>query len=161
MQSCGISCTAPPTRNPTRLNQANPGSRGKLWLLSNVNGFRQIRCRHVVVTVPITVLQRDDITFLPPLPPLKQQAIQRVKMSNAIKVLSHLVCIAKCVWMGLSMSVHMLEYSALALALSLCYPCMSFPSFGGFKQPQCLSEKRRTSSVGCYVPKLPRPAVNS
>lgn len=41
----------------------------------------------MVVTVPITVLQREDIIFLPPLPQLKQQAIQRVKMSNAIKVL--------------------------------------------------------------------------
>ncbi|KAL3134987.1 hypothetical protein ABBQ32_007941 [Trebouxia sp. C0010 RCD-2024] len=50
-------------------------------------GGRQIRCRHVVVTVPITVLQRDEITFSPPLPQLKQQAIQRVKMSNAIKVI--------------------------------------------------------------------------
>ncbi len=47
---------------------------------------RQIRCKHVLVTVPITVLQREDITFAPPLPQLKQQAIQRVKMSNAIKV---------------------------------------------------------------------------
>lgn len=47
---------------------------------------RQIRCKHVLVTVPITVLQREDITFVPPLPQLKQQAIQRVKMSNAIKV---------------------------------------------------------------------------
>ena len=47
---------------------------------------RQIRCKHVLVTVPISVLQREDITFAPPLPQLKRQAIQRVKMSNAIKV---------------------------------------------------------------------------
>ncbi|KAL0045848.1 hypothetical protein WJX82_006614 [Trebouxia sp. C0006] len=55
--------------------------------LIRLYGGRQIRCKHVLVTVPITVLQREDITFVPPLPQLKQQAIQRVKMSNAIKVI--------------------------------------------------------------------------
>ena len=59
-----------------------------------MHAFRQIRCQHVVVTVPITVLQREDITFSPPLPQLKQQAIQRVKMSNAIKVLCPVVGVA-------------------------------------------------------------------
>ncbi|DBA73197.1 TPA: hypothetical protein ACH3X1_011273 [Trebouxia sp. C0004] len=55
--------------------------------LIRLYGGRQIRCKHVLVTVPITVLQREEITFVPPLPQLKQQAIQRVKMSNAIKVI--------------------------------------------------------------------------
>jgi len=58
---------------------------------------RQIRCKHVLVTVPISVLQREDITFAPPLPQLKRQAIQRVKMSNAIKVTLQQTALLRCV----------------------------------------------------------------
>ena len=47
---------------------------------------RKMRCKHVIITVPVTVLQREDILFMPPLPQYKRAAIQRVKMSNAIKV---------------------------------------------------------------------------
>lgn len=47
---------------------------------------RQLRAKHVLLTVPVTVLQRGDILFTPPLPEAKQNAIQRVKMSNAVKV---------------------------------------------------------------------------
>lgn len=49
---------------------------------------RQLSCSKVIVTVPITILQREDILFRPPLPAEKAAAISRVKMSNAIKVSS-------------------------------------------------------------------------
>eukprot|EP00891_Asterochloris_glomerata_P008389 jgi/Astpho2/8389/e_gw1.00122.39.1_t len=48
---------------------------------------RQVRCRHVVVTCPLAVLQRGDVAFRPPLPAPKLAALDRVKMSNAIKVI--------------------------------------------------------------------------
>ena len=47
---------------------------------------RQVRCRHVIVTCPLAVLQRGDMAFHPPLPAPKLAALNRVKMSNAIKV---------------------------------------------------------------------------
>jgi len=50
-------------------------------------GGRKIRCLHVVVSVPILILQREDILFKPPLPPAKLGAIGRLRMSNAVKVL--------------------------------------------------------------------------
>lgn len=53
------------------------------------SGGRQIRCKKVVVTVPILSLQRGDILFKPPLPPEKVSAIERIQMSNAVKVSSH------------------------------------------------------------------------
>ena len=56
---------------------------------SEITGFmpcRQVRCRHVVVTCPLAVLQRGDVAFRPPLPAPKLAALDRVKMSNAIKV---------------------------------------------------------------------------
>ena len=50
------------------------------------SGGRQIRCRKVVITVPVLALQRGDIVFKPPLPPEKISAIERIQMSNAVKV---------------------------------------------------------------------------
>lgn len=49
---------------------------------------QKLRCRHLVLTVPLLILQRNYITFQPPLPPQKLGAISRVKMSNAVKVSS-------------------------------------------------------------------------
>ncbi len=46
-----------------------------------------IRARKVVVTVPLPVLQRQQLAFSPPLPPPKQQAIERLRMGNAVKLL--------------------------------------------------------------------------
>lgn len=77
---------------------------------------RQIRCQHVLVTVPITVLQREDITFMPPLPQVKQQAIQRVKMSNAIKV-----CCSKLPCHCLFSKAH-----HMSAAVDVNVPCASF-----------------------------------
>ena len=45
-----------------------------------------MRCRHAIVTCPLAVLQRGDVAFHPPLPAAKLAALDRVKMSNAIKV---------------------------------------------------------------------------
>ena len=47
---------------------------------------RQLRCRYAVVTCALAVLQRGDVAFHPPLPAAKLAALDRVKMSNAIKV---------------------------------------------------------------------------
>ena len=44
------------------------------------------RFRHVLVTASLAVLQSGMITFEPPLPDAKQGAIDRLKMSNAVKV---------------------------------------------------------------------------
>ena len=51
----------------------------------NQNGQR-IECDAIVLTVPLTILQDDDILFHPPLPPEKREAVSRVGMSTAIKV---------------------------------------------------------------------------
>lgn len=48
---------------------------------------RRKSCRQVLVTASLAVLQRGDITFEPPLPEAKQQALSRLKMTNAIKVM--------------------------------------------------------------------------
>lgn len=64
----------------TRIEYSRSGA-----VLTSHSG-RKLRCRHVIITVPIAVLQREDILFRPPLPQYKRAAIQRVKMSNAIKV---------------------------------------------------------------------------
>jgi polyamine oxidase len=41
---------------------------------------------HAIVTVPLGVLQRGAIAFEPPLPPRKQEAIERLEMANLEKV---------------------------------------------------------------------------
>ncbi|KAK9804891.1 hypothetical protein WJX72_010512 [[Myrmecia] bisecta] len=55
-------------------------------LLHGPEGVR-IACQHVVVTVPVSLLQREQIVFAPALPEEKLAAIQRVKISNAVKVI--------------------------------------------------------------------------
>ena len=47
---------------------------------------RQFEAAHVVVTVPHRMLQEGLPRFVPPLPPQKTDALQRVGMGNAIKV---------------------------------------------------------------------------
>ncbi len=47
---------------------------------------RRVRCKAVIVTVPIRILQDNVISFNPPLPAPKQGALQRIKMGNVIKV---------------------------------------------------------------------------
>lgn len=134
-----------------------------------MHAFRRIRCRHVVVTVPITVLQREDITFSPPLPQLKQQAIQRVKMSNAIKVLCTVAGVASTVQSCCCMSVCLYVWTGSGCdcvgkcsppALCLCNFCAYLPSHCGLKQPQCTSQKHCRSSVQpLYVMTQPTPHV--
>ena len=46
----------------------------------------RILCQKVVVTVPLTVLQRQQLAFSPPLPAEKLQALGRLRMGNAVKV---------------------------------------------------------------------------
>ena len=53
------------------------------------SGGRQIRCGKVIITVPILALQQGDILFKPALPPAKCSAIDRIKMSNAVKVIPY------------------------------------------------------------------------
>ena len=46
---------------------------------------QQLRCRAVVVTVPLAQLQAGAIAFSPPLRPQQRGALARLKMSNAVK----------------------------------------------------------------------------
>ena len=41
-------------------------------IIEYIAGGQRILARRVVLAVPITVLQRADMVFLPPLPPRKQ-----------------------------------------------------------------------------------------
>ena len=47
---------------------------------------RRIRCRHLILALPHSVLKAESVLFSPPLPAAKLAAQQRVKVSNAIKV---------------------------------------------------------------------------
>mmetsp|Transcript_12835 Transcript_12835/g.22635 ORF Transcript_12835/g.22635 Transcript_12835/m.22635 type:complete len:387 (+) Transcript_12835:239-1399(+) len=48
---------------------------------------RKIRCRAVVITVPLPILQERVMSFSPQLPRAKQDAISRIKMGNVIKII--------------------------------------------------------------------------
>ncbi|KAK9867463.1 hypothetical protein WJX84_001341 [Apatococcus fuscideae] len=48
---------------------------------------RRIRCRHLILALPHSVLKAESVLFSPPLPAAKLAAQQRVKVSNAIKVI--------------------------------------------------------------------------
>ena len=48
-------------------------------------GGQQLACRRVIVTVPLPVLQRGQLTFSPPLPQRKQEALARLRIGNAVK----------------------------------------------------------------------------
>jgi monoamine oxidase len=61
------------------------GSGDSRVTLTCQNG-RRVRCKAVIVTVPIRILQDGVIAFTPPLPAPKQGALQRIKMGNVIKV---------------------------------------------------------------------------
>jgi len=45
-----------------------------------------VEAKRVVVAVPVTVLQEDDISFFPPLPWRKRDAIRRIKMEPCVKI---------------------------------------------------------------------------
>ena len=49
-------------------------------------GGRQLRCSRLVITVPITSLKEGGMLFKPALPFWKTGAIDRIQMSNAVKV---------------------------------------------------------------------------
>ena len=46
-----------------------------------------LRCRRLIVTVPVSFLQAGDIAFAPPLPLRKRSALGRIRMSTASKVI--------------------------------------------------------------------------
>mmetsp|Transcript_16926 Transcript_16926/g.36620 ORF Transcript_16926/g.36620 Transcript_16926/m.36620 type:complete len:442 (+) Transcript_16926:98-1423(+) len=48
---------------------------------------RTVRCRRAILTVPLRLMQDAVITFSPPLPPAKQDAIRRIKMGNVVKII--------------------------------------------------------------------------
>ncbi|KAI8469401.1 MAG: amine oxidase-like protein [Monoraphidium minutum] len=49
-------------------------------------GGRELRARKVIITAPLRVLQAGKIAFSPPLPAAKCDAIRRLRMGNAVKV---------------------------------------------------------------------------
>jgi len=59
------------------------GARGALL---HGPGAQRVRCRAVVVAVPLAQLRAGAIRFSPPLPDAKRGALARLKMSNAVKV---------------------------------------------------------------------------
>ncbi len=58
------------------------GARGALL---HGPGAQRVRCRAVVVAVPLAQLRAGAIAFSPPLPEAKRGALARLKMSNAVK----------------------------------------------------------------------------
>ncbi|XP_065184847.1 lysine-specific histone demethylase 2-like isoform X2 [Sycon ciliatum] len=50
------------------------------------NKVERLECDHVVVTVPLTVLQKRTISFRPPLPDRVQHAVDSLPMYSAVKV---------------------------------------------------------------------------
>lgn len=59
---------------------------GRNGVLLKSHSGRCIQCKCVLITVPLKVLQKSDIRFVPDLPRWKQDALNRIQMSNAIKV---------------------------------------------------------------------------
>jgi len=59
--------------------------KGNKTIVSTTNG-RNIVCDKVLITVPLGVLKRDRIQFIPPLPKEKQQAIQTLGYGSMSKV---------------------------------------------------------------------------
>lgn len=68
---------------PVQSIEYGPGGRGALLQCSD---GRAVRCRKVLVTAPLRVLQDGLISFQPPLPAPKAAAIKRVQMGNVIKM---------------------------------------------------------------------------
>jgi monoamine oxidase len=58
---------------------------GSSVLITDIEG-NSYSADKVIVTVPLTVLKREDISFIPVLPESKTQAIQRIGMDRGIKV---------------------------------------------------------------------------
>ncbi len=60
-----------------------------------------VRCRYVVVTASLRMLQLNQPSFVPPLPAPVARAVQRLRMSNAIKVVVvWMWCVAYCLCCG-------------------------------------------------------------
>ncbi|CAH3043460.1 unnamed protein product [Pocillopora meandrina] len=59
-------------------------------LLKNQHG-REMTAKHVIITVPLTVLKDGDITFTPALPADKNEAIRTIQMLGAWKIKSLVV----------------------------------------------------------------------
>ena len=83
-------CTAP-SRPLPRLDRRSARWRavGAAVELSAADG-RVVRARACVVTVPLSVLQRGEPEFRPPLPPPQAGAIRKLKMGSALKVIVRL-----------------------------------------------------------------------
>lgn len=84
VQHIGNSLSAQTLLNwPLHRVELSPGS----VALTSLRGER-LRCRHLVLTLPLAILQRGDVLFRPPLPEHKLGALSRIKMSNAVKVVA-------------------------------------------------------------------------
>jgi hypothetical protein len=55
----------------------------------------RVRARRAILTVPLALLQRGDITFDPPLPPPKAGALARLRVGAATKVV---VALRRAIW---------------------------------------------------------------
>ena len=106
-------------------------------MLTSVGGKR-LRCRHVLVTVPITILQRQDILFKPPLPSAKMAAIERIKMGNAVKV--YLATLLPCRWL---LTENICESTICSLQVIIAFERPIWPD--GFFDVVC---------PGCFIPEF-------
>jgi monoamine oxidase len=69
-----------------RVSTAAPLDSGKIVTITSKRGD-VVRARAVVVAVPLPILKDGDIHFSPPLPPAKVDALSRMRMSNAVKLM--------------------------------------------------------------------------
>ena len=53
--------------------------------LKNQHG-QTLTAKYVIITVPLTVLKDEDITFIPALPARKKRAIEAIEMRGALKI---------------------------------------------------------------------------
>ncbi|MCH8487179.1 MAG: FAD-dependent oxidoreductase [Candidatus Cyclonatronum sp.] len=77
----------PVVRNHIRLNRpvTEIDYSGRNILLTDASGERY-KAGKVIITVPVTILQQDDIRFIPELPRSKRLAFSKIGMEPAIKI---------------------------------------------------------------------------
>lgn len=75
-----------PIQNEWVVSEIDYTSAPQKVLVKNTKG-QSIEAARVVISVPISVLQRGEIRFTPTLPPKKYEAFQAVRLGNAMKII--------------------------------------------------------------------------
>ena len=106
----------------------------------------QLACRRLIVAVPLPVLQRRQLTFSPPLPQRKQEAIARLRMGNAVKVGNQL-CLwpaARSLQLAPAVRVDACAHCCLLIKCILHRSCWRFGTASGLQS--CLTWSAPTAS---------------